>query len=456
MAETRAPQRPPSDIRHPKSSLCLCGSLPFVTKNERGVATVYFLLFTLVFLGLLVMAVDFGRLYLIQGELQTAADAAALAGAMRLVGTANAAPQPNPQVTASFDSTTGNDNRFNLRQNQIGSSSASSLVTTTEVNYFSTLADAMANVNAAPGSGIDWTSGVYPKYVRVQITAQAPVVFVPLLTRDFSTLPTITASAVAGISAPMCSASGIEGLAVVALDAASDPSNYGFLPGDFYTLSLTTSQPALPGTEATVLQYAILDHFPSGTQGLDLDASLFELGAGGISNSPGLTRPGNITVDAVEIGYPNGATAIQGSTSTVGQDILCGLNVRFGIDPSQNVCANIAAGEFADLWLQFRADIPLVGETADSTGLQDYAMEYDGNLRRVLTMAVVDAADTLTVLNFRQFLIEPADAVTGGLDPSLTTGAFRAQYIGAPVPLRSGAIGGACSVSSGVGRIVLH
>jgi hypothetical protein len=83
-------------------------------------------------------------------------------------------------------------------------------------------------------------------------------------------------------------------------------------------------------------------------------------------------------------------------------------------------------------------------------------MEYDGNLRRVLTMAVVDAADTLTVLNFRQFLIEPADAVTGGLDPSLTTGAFRAQYIGAPVPLRSGAIGGACSVSSGVGRIVLH
>ena len=78
------------------------------------------MLFTLVFLGLLVMATDVGRMYLIQGELQTAADAAALAAATQLVGTANASLHAGDQVTASFDSTTGNDNRFNLRQNQIG------------------------------------------------------------------------------------------------------------------------------------------------------------------------------------------------------------------------------------------------------------------------------------------------------------------------------------------------
>jgi len=448
MWEPRAPQHPSSEIRHPTSSLCLRGS-------QRGVATVYFLLFTVVFLGLLVMAVDFGRLYLIQGELQTAAEAAALAAAMQLVGTANAAPQPNPQVTASFDSRTGNDNRFNLRQNQLGPSGASALVTTTDINYFSTLADAIANINAAPGSGIDWGTGAYPKYVRVQITAEAPVVFVPLLTRD-STLPTITVSAVAGISAPMCSASGIDGLGVVAVDAGSDASNYGFAPGHFYTLSMTPSQSPLPGTESTVLQYVILDHFPSGTQGLDLDASLFELAAGGTSNSAGLMPPGSISIESSEIAYPNGV-ALEGSTNSVGRDILCGLNVRFGVNPSQNdVCANIASGEFAGLWDLFRADTNRGGETADSTGLQNYAVEYDGNLRRVLTMAVVDAADTLTVMNFRQFLIEPADAGAEGLDPSLANGAFRAQYIGSPVPLRSGAIGGSCSVSSGVGRVVLH
>jgi len=445
MWEPRAPQHPSSEIRHPTSSLCLRGS-------QRGVATVYFQLLTVVFLGLLVMAVDFGRLYLIQGELQTAAEAAALAAAMQLVGTANAAPQPNPQVTASFDSRTGNDNRFNLRQNQLGPSGASALVTTTDVNYFSTLADAMANINAAPGSGIDWGTGAYPKYVRVQITAEAPVVFVPLLTRD-STLPTITVSAVAGISAPMCSASGIDGLGVVAVDAGSDASNYGFAPGHFYTLSMTPSQSPLPGTESTVLQYVILDHFPSGTQGLGPDASLFELAAGGTLNSLGLTPPGSISIESSEIAYPNGI-ALEVSPNSVGRDILCGLNVRFGVNPSQNDAC--ASDEFAALWEMFRADTNRGGETADSTGLQNYAVEYDGNLRRVLTMAVVDAADTLTVMNFRQFLIEPADAGAEGLDPSLANGAFRAQYIGSPVPLRSGAIGGSCTVSSGVGRVVLH
>src|SRR6202040_4078869 len=55
---------------------------------NRGAVTVYFLLFSVAFFGLLVMATDFGRLYLIQGELQTAAEAAALAAATQLTGTA--------------------------------------------------------------------------------------------------------------------------------------------------------------------------------------------------------------------------------------------------------------------------------------------------------------------------------------------------------------------------------
>src|SRR5207253_1537962 len=98
---------------------------------ELGAATIYFVMFTIVILGFLVMATDVGRMYLIQGELQTAADAAALASAMRLVGTANAALHASDLVTASFDSTTGNDNRFNLRMNQIGVSGGAGLVTET-------------------------------------------------------------------------------------------------------------------------------------------------------------------------------------------------------------------------------------------------------------------------------------------------------------------------------------
>ena len=90
-----------------------------------------------------------------------------------------------------------------------------------------------------------------------------------------------------------------------------------------------------------------------------------------------------------------------------------------------------------------------------SEALQNYSTEYEGNLRRVLTVAVVDSADTLTVLNFRQFLLQNATTVAG-LAPAAFNGAFRAQYLGWPVPIRCGAVGGSCNVAFGVGRTVLH
>jgi uncharacterized membrane protein len=43
--------------------------------SQRGAATVHLVLFTVVILGFLTLAVDVGRMYLIQGELQNAADA---------------------------------------------------------------------------------------------------------------------------------------------------------------------------------------------------------------------------------------------------------------------------------------------------------------------------------------------------------------------------------------------
>ena len=84
---------------------------------------------------------------------------------------------------------------------------------------------------------------------------------------------------------------------------------------------------------------------------------------------------------------------------------------------------------------------------------------YTGNMRRILTVAMVDDRDALNVLNFRQFLIEMSPVsptLTQGLNTALATGAFRAQYLGAPVPLRCGGIGGTCRVSLGIGRTVLH
>ena len=423
--------------------------------HQRGAATVYFVLFTLVVLGLLVLATDVGRMYLIQGELQTAADAAALASAMQLVGTTNALIHAEDQVTASFDSTTGNDNRFNLRQNSIAISAG--LVATTEMSYFSTLEDALANLNSGQTGGIDWSSGAYPKYVRVQITAQAPVIFVPLLNNLVNTLPTVTASSVAGISSPMCTTCGIDGLAVVDPSAGIDPINFGFVPGDFYTLYLDTTQqtPNVPVVQAVLadtvaaVPYAILNHVPGGPPDLDLDGLMFEMGAAGIS------RAENVVAETVEVAYPD---LVDNVAAAVGQDVLCGLNTRFGVDPSENVCATLNNGEFVELAPFFGADPDLGAETyAAGVGLQDFATEYDGTARRVLTVPVIDLVDSLNVLGFRQFLLEMSPTVALGLDPSLVSGAFRVQYIGGLVPLRCGGIGGVCTTSNGgVGRVVLH
>ena len=158
-----------------------CGFKP----TERGAATVYFALFTLMGLGFLVMAVDFGRAYAIQGELQTAADAAALSAATQLTGASNVTPIPHDAMNAVFDSTTGNDNRFNLRINQIGST-ASGLISSLEDDYFSALSDAQGNVGGqtTTASAIDWSSGLWQSSISAaartrRITDSFPEAFTP-------------------------------------------------------------------------------------------------------------------------------------------------------------------------------------------------------------------------------------------------------------------------------------
>jgi hypothetical protein len=247
----------------------------------------------------------------------------------------------------------------------------------------------------------------------------------------------------------MCSVCGIEGFAVADASGGSDPTNYGFVPGSVYTLSLTGGG-RIAGT-AGIARYAVLDHSPNGPVGLeDIDGALFELGAGTISNASGLTPAGIIAVDTTETVLPN-----LPANATVARDLICGLNVRFGVDASNPPCS--AVSEFASLQTAFTADTDLNGG-ADPT-MEDYAMEYSGNFRRIITVAIIDTVATLSVLNFRQFLIEPAPPPTQGLAAS-AAGAFRAQYIGAPVPVRCGGVGGVCSitggVSPGVGRVVLH
>ena len=72
--------------------------------GQRGAALIYVLVMIGVLVAFMSLAIDVGRLYLIQSELQTAADAGALAAATRLIGTANsqthaAADAPDASIT---------------------------------------------------------------------------------------------------------------------------------------------------------------------------------------------------------------------------------------------------------------------------------------------------------------------------------------------------------------------
>ena len=75
----------------------------------------------------------------------------------------------------------------------------------------------------------------------------------------------------------------------------------------------------------------------------------------------------------------------------------------------------------------------------------------------VLTVAIVDTLGSgaeMTVLGFRQFLLEP-NLNSTELDATDLGGRFSALYVGTKMPLRGGSVAG-CSIASGPGKAVLH
>src|SRR3954471_16514437 len=92
-----------------------------------------------VIFGLMGFALDLGRLYLIRGELNQAANAMALAAAGQLAG-ASAVADTNVNNAAQQALNETNGNRYNF---------GSTAITTGTVTCFSTLADASANNQGA-------------------------------------------------------------------------------------------------------------------------------------------------------------------------------------------------------------------------------------------------------------------------------------------------------------------
>lgn len=256
--------------------------------------------------------------------------------------------------------------------------------------------------------------------------------------------------AVAGMSAPLCTACGIVSIAVPARDA-SDTTDFGFVAGDRYTLGYSCLEPgtpvALPGGGLRV-PYLLINRLNSETELFtEENTQVFRIGAGGLPDTTS-EATSCLSYNAVEQVW-TGASPPGCNENRVPVQVtafLCGLATRLETGVAEG-CTGIPEVETAAG--PFNAD-------TDASDLTTYN-EYTGNLRRVLTVAIVDSISdqlAMTVLGFRQFLLQPL-ANTTTLNPTDSNGRFIVTYIGSSVPLKLGRFSG-CSQAAGPGKVVLH
>jgi hypothetical protein len=334
--------------------------------------------------------------------------------------------------------------------------------------YYATVTDATQN----PANQADGTTA---RHVQISLTADAPLLFWSLLPGGESRKTPIAATATAGVSAPLCTVCGIEPFAVQRRDTGDDPVNFGFgdpATGPVFTFAYSCTGPGPPGPLAgtgTVVPYVILNRYDASNATADETQQLFRAGFSGVGASTTASPTGS-TVPLGCFGVNDAAEAIWVSAAptacTVRAPIasvvaaMCGLYSRFDNATLPDACST-AVSSFADLSGATTPDTDLTTGTADI-----YSGTYSGNGKRVITVAIVDTlagttAQTMTILGFRQFLVEPNVDGTF-LSPGDLNSRFIVQYIGNPVPVKQGWIDDrfalACPVplTSGPGKVVLH
>jgi uncharacterized membrane protein len=167
-----------------------------------------------VILGFMGFALDLGRLYLIRGELNEAANGIALAAAQQLIG-ATASNNMVPAVVPP----NGPTYTYNFGALTLGQPSGNLSSTVTPL-CFDTVTDAVANANGTS----DCSAATA---VQVTVTADAPLLFWSLLPIAQSQSTSVATQAIAGVSAPLCTGCGMVPIAVPALNTG-DPLNFGF------------------------------------------------------------------------------------------------------------------------------------------------------------------------------------------------------------------------------------
>lgn len=415
---------------------------------RRGAATVYILsILVPVVFALIGFAVDLGILYSVKGELKEAASSMALAAAGQLIGTDLSIGTATSTAQLTVENSSGFGNKYFFHGLPIGQTTGSLISTVSDPVFFSTAADAIASDSSAGGA-----SGASAKYVRATITGQMQLLFWSFLPIVSDRNITVAATAVAGISPPLCVACGIEPFAVAAIDQA-DTTDFGLSPGAKYTFayqctaSATVPLPLAIAGAPTLLSYVLLNRLdPNASAFPDEASQVFRDGAGGL---PGNTDSSQacFRINNTEVIWASAVVqACNEPVAPTVTDALCGLDARFESTPQQ-ACAGIA---------QIDTLASIYQPDPDTNDYNVYT-DYTGSGRRVITIPIVDTLSStggMTVLGFRQFFLVPNPGAFN-IAPSDQSGRFAAMYIGSVSPVKQGRFDG-CQQSAGPGKVVLH
>jgi Flp pilus assembly protein TadG len=399
-----------------------------------------------VIFGLIGFAYDLGILYSSKAELKTAADSMALAAAQQLIGTDASGSNSEAAALLTVENITGLGNKYYFHSLPVGQTTGTLSSTISDPAYYATAADAIASITVS-GSEVPPAQA---KYVRMTVTGETPLLFWGLLPSVSDRKLAVLATAVAGVSAPLCVACGIEPIVVAALNTG-DTTNFGLTPGTEYSFAYTcvpgpTGPVPVLAPGAQTLSYALANRLnPNALIFPDEASQAYRDGAGGL---PGSTDPTEacFNLSVAESIWPGATAAVCGAGLELAVSAtLCGLDTRFESTPP-TACSTVPA--LAELASAYQPD-------TDTTATATYT-DYAGYGRRILTIPIVNAltATGMTVLGFRQFLLEPGTG-TNPINPSDTWGRFVAMYIGSVAPVQQGRFDG-CTQAAGPGKVVLH
>ena len=416
-----------------------------------------------VIFGLMGFALDLGRLYLIKGELNQAANTMALAAAQQLNGSSNALSNATTAAQQSLDDSLGTANKYNFGSALIGQTTGNLVSTLNPPAYFAAASDALGS------SGNGQADASTAHYAQITLLSDAPLLFWGLLPVGQSRKTSVGAIATAGMSAPLCTGCGIVPIAVPALNTA-DTTDFGFDPtySTVYTLYYSCTGTPIPSAlagAAVPVPYALFNRYDTASALTEGD-QLFVYNAQGLPPSTDPT-PNTVTADPTtpfhcsNIGdleqfwtsAPQTSCSSRAPNPSV-EAALCGIYSRLDYPSNQGICSTVVPdlGSLSN----YAPDLDLAaGETPPY-------FSYTGTGRRIITAAIVDGAGaTMTVLGFRQFLIEPNPDGTF-FSPSDPNGRIPALYIGFPAPMQQGWFDGrhaaSCPIGNlvGPGKVVLH